>query len=486
MTSDAVSAMAFRRLLARTIVLPPILLTALSAVFLGQIMYLLSSAEWVDHTDHVIANANALLKLFVDGETGMRGYLVTGQPVFLEPYHVEENSVGPAFEGMMELVSDSPAQVERLQGLRTDHAHWQDYARTMIDLRREGGEYQSPLRNGEGKRRMDALRAQIADFIRVEEELRDVRTRRVQQATWVVVAVSLGLALLLGGVLSFFTRRQILLMSASYLKALSDVQAQAESLRKSAHRLQTLHDIDRAILAADSVPEMARSSLRRMEQIVPGGEALVLVFDPDGGPAHVLSRSAVGTTLGGDDAALALEGVGSTEFSEEDGLHAITDLADVPVRSLIEDRLFRTGHRSCLAVPLQADGRRFGVLILADARPSAFTAEHQQIADEVARQLAIAFQHARLREQLRRHADDLEKRVADRTRELQEALDSVKQLHGLLPICAWCKKVRDDRDYWHEVENYVAANTEAQFTHSICPACLERNLKKLQGVPSKA
>ena len=80
MTSEAVSQMTFRRLLTRSVVVPPALLGLLALVFLGQIVYLLSAAQWVDHTDRVIARANALLKLLVDGETGMRGYLVTGDP----------------------------------------------------------------------------------------------------------------------------------------------------------------------------------------------------------------------------------------------------------------------------------------------------------------------------------------------------------------------------------------------------------------------
>ena len=129
-------------------------------------------------------------------------------------------------------------------------------------------------------------------------------------------------------------------------------------------------------------------------------------------------------------------------------------------------------------------GGGFGVLVLADPRPSAFTGEHQQIADEVARQLAVAVQQARMREDLRRHADELERRVEERTRELREALDGVKQLQGLLPICAWCKKVRDDKDYWHEVEHYVAARTDARFSHGMCPNCLQKNLTKLKGGPS--
>jgi integral membrane sensor domain MASE1 len=69
--------------------------------------------------------------------------------------------------------------------------------------------------------------------------------------------------------------------------------------------------------------------------------------------------------------------------------------------------------------------------------------------------------------------DALEQRVRDRTRELQEALTHVKELRGLLPICAWCKRVRDDHDYWHSVEEYIADRTDAQFSHAICPDCMK-------------
>lgn len=80
----------------------------------------------------------------------------------------------------------------------------------------------------------------------------------------------------------------------------------------------------------------------------------------------------------------------------------------------------------------------------------------------------------RAEEEIRRLNETLEQRVIERTRELQEALARVKQLQGLLPICAWCKKIRDDQNYWHEVETYVAGHSEARFTHGICPACLAR------------
>ena len=65
----------------------------------------------------------------------------------------------------------------------------------------------------------------------------------------------------------------------------------------------------------------------------------------------------------------------------------------------------------------------------------------------------------------------LQQGLADRVKELEIALGQVKQLKGLLPICSYCKKVRDDRNYWQRVETYIAAHSEARFSHGICPDC---------------
>ena len=72
---------------------------------------------------------------------------------------------------------------------------------------------------------------------------------------------------------------------------------------------------------------------------------------------------------------------------------------------------------------------------------------------------------------------ELEAALAERVRHLEDALAKVKQLQGLLPICCYCKKIRDDQDYWHEVERYVAQHTDAHFSHGVCPECLEAHVK---------
>ena len=58
--------------------------------------------------------------------------------------------------------------------------------------------------------------------------------------------------------------------------------------------------------------------------------------------------------------------------------------------------------------------------------------------------------------------------------ELQEALDKIKTLKGLIPICACCKKIRDDQGYWNSVESYIKAHAEVEFTHGICPDCMKK------------
>ncbi len=67
----------------------------------------------------------------------------------------------------------------------------------------------------------------------------------------------------------------------------------------------------------------------------------------------------------------------------------------------------------------------------------------------------------------------LERTLAQQVLTLRETLDQVRQLKELIPICAWCKRVRDDADYWQSIEEYIHVETGTDFTHGICPQCLE-------------
>lgn len=86
------------------------------------------------------------------------------------------------------------------------------------------------------------------------------------------------------------------------------------------------------------------------------------------------------------------------------------------------------------------------------------------------------FDHGELRArvQVGSRVVQLQGALADRVQELEEAIASVKTLQGLLPICCYCKKIRDDGNYWHRVESYISGHANVRFSHGICPDCSDK------------
>jgi hypothetical protein len=75
----------------------------------------------------------------------------------------------------------------------------------------------------------------------------------------------------------------------------------------------------------------------------------------------------------------------------------------------------------------------------------------------------------------------LQDRTVERVRQAEE---ESRELKALIPICAYCRKVRDDEGYWHGVESYLAARTGSDLSHGVCPDCLEQVTAELRGVGS--
>ena len=73
----------------------------------------------------------------------------------------------------------------------------------------------------------------------------------------------------------------------------------------------------------------------------------------------------------------------------------------------------------------------------------------------------------------------LQARLNARVTELEQALAHVKRLQGLLPICSYCKKVRNEANYWEQVDSYLMTHSDLDFTHGICPACSDKMMKQL-------
>lgn len=176
----------------------------------------------------------------------------------------------------------------------------------------------------------------------------------------------------------------------------------------------------------------------------------------------------------------ALTQWGPEVVAVEDGAHAWDALQqDSPPRLLILDWMMPQVEGIELCRRIRADtGLRDSYVIMVTSRG----AEDDIVAglDAGANDYLSKPLHRR---ELRARIDvgqrvlGLQSELARRVRELEEALERERALEGLLPICSYCKKVRDDHNYWQQVERYIESRADVHFSHGICPDCYESIVK---------
>lgn len=223
----------------RLSLLPVIALAVLTGILALQIHSLENSSAWIDHTDVVIARMRGLLRLIIDEETGMRGYLLTGQQEFLEPYLQGSSEIDSTFAELKQLVSDSPEQTERLRTMEQEQHDWVVLAAQRLNAQKP--REQMIAEALDSKHRMDHIRTLEAQFIQHENAL---RVRRASHATF--LSGSALLVLVIGGVvvaagIVFYTLR--LQQSEELLRIAAEQHAKdAEALRESESRYRTLFE----------------------------------------------------------------------------------------------------------------------------------------------------------------------------------------------------------------------------------------------------
>lgn len=193
-----------------------------------------------------------------------------------------------------------------------------------------------------------------------------------------------------------------------------------QALEQLADRLSTLRDIDQSILAAQSPEAIAAAALDRLQDVVPCWRCSVVEFDHDRDRATILAaRAGAETTLGRGEH-FPIADFGDVAPLRRGELRASPDLADLDGPSPVDAVLRDEGLRAYVNLPMVSEGELVGSLDLGSDQPGAFDPEQLDIAREVADVLAISIRQARLHEQARRHAAELEARVAERTAELRE------------------------------------------------------------------
>jgi CheY-like chemotaxis protein len=394
-SASSVDEQRFRKLLSRNISLP-LGLGLISAVFfVSLITYLLSTIQWVEHTDRVINNANEAVKLTVDLETGMRGFLLSGDEHFLDPFETAKPRIAVALNTLLELTADNPLQTDRLLRLQALQQEWSDYAQSMIDLQRRSGDYRTVVKAGRGKRLTDEIRKQFEEVIDAEQQLRASRNDEVRRTT--VVSISLYLLFIAGvsGLLAYVGRRDLLTLTQNYSVNLAAQQASARRLEQQAWLRNGQTELAEQVLGQLSLNMLGRNILQFCAQYLGTVVAAIYVREDDGG----LNR-------------IATYGFSREQEEREQQIHSdegivgqvaqqarLVRLDDVPgdyfkVSSGLGDGL----PRSVLVVPTSDDERVNGVIELGFLRP--LTDRDVELLELIAGNIGTSIEAARYRQRL--------------------------------------------------------------------------------------
>src|SRR5450830_1375162 len=421
--SSSVDEKSFRTLLSRNVALP-LGVGVLSAVFfVCLITYLLSVIQWVEHTDRVINNLNEASKLTVDLETGMRGFLITGDEHFLDPYEVAKPRIIADLRNLQELVADNPQQVDRLRRLEALQIEWNKYAQSMIDMQRESGDYRGAVKAGRGKRLTDEIRNEYDEAVAMEQQFRITRNEEVTRTTVISVTLYLVFVLGLSGFLAYIGRKNLLSLSSSYSANLASQQKIARRLEQQAWLRNGQTELAEQVLGQLTLNLLGRNILQFFAQYMGSAVAALYVREEHGGLKRVATYGFSREQEQQEQAIYSDEGIVG-QAAQRDRL---IRLDDVPVDYFkVSSGLGEGPTRSVLVMPTSDDDRVNGVIELGFLRP--LEDRDVELLELIAGNIGTAIEAARYRQRLQEVLaetqqlnEELQVQLQDRAEELQRS-----------------------------------------------------------------
>ncbi|WP_338514835.1 response regulator [Pseudomonas poae] len=393
--ASSVDEKSFRNLLSRNVALP-LSVGVLSAVFfVCLITYLLSVIQWVEHTDRVINNLNESSKLTVDLETGLRGFLITGDEHFLDPYEVAKPRIIGDLRNLQELVADNPQQVDRLKRLEAMQGEWNKYAQSMIDLQRNSGDYRSAVKAGRGKGLTDAIRQEYADAVAMEQQFRIARNKDVTRTTIVSVVLYLAFVLGLSGFLAYIGRRNLVALSDSYSANLASQQKIARRLEQQAWLRNGQTELAEQVLGQLTLNMLGRNILQFFAQYMGSAVAALYVRQEHGGLKRVATYGFSREQEQHEQSIYSDEGI----VGQAAQLDRLIRLDDVPVDYFkVSSGLGEGSTRSVLVVPTNDEDRVNGVIELGFLRP--VDERDVELLELIAGNIGTSIEAARYRQRL--------------------------------------------------------------------------------------
>ena len=241
----------YNRLLFRLLALPVAALAFLALILGYGLQRVEESASAVDRADVVLLHADRLTKLILDEETGLRGFLLTRNPVFLEPLHSADLQIEPEFDTLFKLVH-RPDLIERLHHLQQGHKQWELEAYHEIDaFPQDTATLEQHLL--QRKQDMDILRAQMDDFQNIVTGRRAERSAEnilVNRNARIILVLAVAL---IAGLLAWETRRIFRVLTSAFNQQIREIRQRVdESYAREQWLNTTIRSIGDAVIACDT------------------------------------------------------------------------------------------------------------------------------------------------------------------------------------------------------------------------------------------
>jgi CheY-like chemotaxis protein len=352
----------YRRILTRNVSLPLGIGALSAAVFVALIFYLLSALGGVEQTERAISNANQIAKLGADMEASMYGYLVTGEEPLLQPFEIGKPRIAAETATLSGLVRDNQDQVSRLRRIAALQTQWNEFAQTIVDLRRKDLDYQAPVRSAGGKSLTDEIRREFAEFISIEERLLQERNAQARNNTAWGMAAYLLFSLGLSGLLALLGHRELQRLSDSYGEAEHKQAATALLLEQQLWLRTGQRQLAEHTLGQHALASLGRSVLEFLARYLGVAVAALYVRQENGELQRV---AAYGQTHDGDGAPTAGSGGGEGLVDQAALENRVIQLDDLPASYLkVSSGLGQGSARHVLVVPVHNDGQVNGVVEL--------------------------------------------------------------------------------------------------------------------------
>lgn len=243
-----------------------------------------------------------------------------------------------------------------------------------------------------------------------------------------------------------------------------------EAIQVSSLREKELHAImngSKAVLGQKGFTESARSIFDHCKDLIGATSGYVALLSDTGEENEVLFLEAGGLPCDvNPELPMPIRGLREEAYRTNKAVYHNDFMNSDWVNFMPEGHVIL---RNVMFAPLVLEGKTVGIIGLAN-KDADFDDNDAKVATGFGELAAIALQNSRNLDDRIQAEKQREKIIID----LKKALAEVKKLSGLLPICSHCKKIRDDKGYWNQIESYIHEHSEAEFSHSICQECAKK------------